>query len=911
MKSFFSSTISFLLAFGGLVLLSSSLHAADRVKANNTNALNQPASWVDGVVPTSLDIAVWDETLTLNRNASIGGNQTWAGIRVTTAGGNSTLHQITATSGQTLTLGASGIDMSLAELNFTIACLFNIGSTQTWDVAANRTLTLSGVVSGASGNTLSKNGTGTAVLSNTANTFTGPVVINGGVLQVALLANGGSNSSLGASSNEASNLTINGGTLRVTSTSTSDRGITIGEAGGTIESNARLQLTNTDALVLSGTNVARTLTLGGTYVGTPTTRSRLNAQITDNGTGATSLVKTGAGFWLLGNNANDYTGKTSVQQGGLVVTGNTGIDALGAPTTIANKTIDLGTVSTAGTLEFNNLTANLTTDRPINLVGNGTIAFTGTSANAPLLFTTGNISSSTTGNKTLTINESSSNSVTRVVTADISDGVLGSVLSLTKNGTRTVRLTGNNNYSGFTYVASGILEIDSVNRLGNGTIVRLGTGSTYGYLHNLNGVSSPLTLNRDLEMYGNGGLRNGWIVNGNVTVIGNETYVLELGIAGTGSGGIGNQLNGILSDGTGGGTLGLLMRQGNQTNPSTTVWTLTGNNTFSGNITVNRGTLVVTSMEALGAASGGAITLAGGPSTSGSVVLRHTGSSNGSTNREINFASTNSTYTATIENNGAGVITFNGNVTSSTSSAKTLILSGNNTGANTMAGVISETSPTFPTSLTKAGSGTWVLAGNNTYTGSTTVNAGTLLIHGDMSAATGNVTVATGATLGGNGTIGGNVFVSGTLSPGNSPGTLTLNSTNLTMNGPSSAISMEIIGTGPGQYDRVVGINQFSQNGALTISLTGIYTVATWNLFDFSSKLGNFSQVNLTGSYSGGLTLAGETWSGTVGGQNWTFDQTNGILTVIPEPGTFTLFGIGATFMLWNLRRRRFIGSQG
>jgi fibronectin-binding autotransporter adhesin len=801
--------------------------------------------------------------------------------------------------------------MSAAQVNFTIASLFNIGSTQTWDVDANRTLTLSGVVSGASGNTLSKNGTGTAVLSNTANTFTGPVVINGGVLQVAVLANGGNNSSLGASSNAASNLTINGGTLRVTSNSTSDRGITIGEAGGTIESNARLQLTNTDALVLLGTNVARTLTLGGTYVGSSTTRSRLDAQITDNGTGATSLLKTGAGFWLLGNNANDYTGKTSVQQGGLVVTGNNGINALGAPTTIPEMTIDLGTVSTAGTLEFNNLTANLTTVRPINLVGNGTIAFTGSSANAPLLFTTGNISSSTTGNKTLTINESSSNSVTRVVTANISDGDQGGVLSLTKNGTRTVRLTGNNTYSGFTYVASGILEIDSVARLGNGTVVRLGTGSTYGYLHNLNGVSSNLTLNRDLEMYGNGGLRNAWIVNGNVTVIGNGTYVLELGIAGTGSGGTGNQLNGILSDGTGGGTLRLLMQQGNQTNPSTTVWTLTGNNTFSGNITVNRGTLVVTSMEALGAASGGEITLAGGPSASGSVVLRHTGSSNGSTNRNINFASTNSIYTATIENTGAGVITFNGNVTSSTNSTKTLILTGNNTGANTIAGVISETSPTFPTSLTKAGSGTWVLAGNNTYTGNTTISAGTLLIHGDMSAATGNVTVASGATLGGNGTIGGNVLVYGTLSPGNSPGTLTLNSTNLTMNGSGSAISMEIIGTGPGQYDRVVGINQFSQNGALTISLTGFYSSASWDLFDFSSKLGNFSQVNLTGSYSGGLTLAGEIWSGTVGGQNWTFDQTNGVLTVIPEPGTFTLFGIGATFMLWNLRRRRLIGSQG
>jgi hypothetical protein len=145
MKPSLSSTISFLLAFAGLELLSSPLHATDRVKANNTNALNLTTSWVGGVVPGSGDIAVWNNTLTANRNAAIGASATWDGIRVTTAGGTSTLHQITATSGQTLTLGASGIDMSAAEMNFTIASLFNIGSTQTWDVAANRTLTLSGV----------------------------------------------------------------------------------------------------------------------------------------------------------------------------------------------------------------------------------------------------------------------------------------------------------------------------------------------------------------------------------------------------------------------------------------------------------------------------------------------------------------------------------------------------------------------------------------------------------------------------------------------------------------------------------------------------------------------------------------------------------------------------------------------
>jgi hypothetical protein len=133
------------------------------------------------------------------------------------------------------------------------------------------------------------------------------------------------------------------------------------------------------------------------------------------------------------------------------------------------------------------------------------------------------------------------------------------------------------------------------------------------------------------------------------------------------------------------------------------------------------------------------------------------------------------------------------------------------------------------------------------------------------------------------------------------------------MNGLGSAIYMEITGTGPGQYDRVVGINQFSMNGVLTISIAGSYHSATWDLFDFTSKVGNFSQVNLTGSYSGGLTRSGEVWSGTIGGQDWSFDQSNGILSVIspiPEPKTFTLLSIVAAFLLWNLRRRRGIGRQ-
>src|SRR3546814_3068174 len=68
--------------------------------------------------------------------------------------------------------------------------------------------------------------------------------------------------------------------------------------------------------------------------------------------------------------------------------------------------------------------------------------------------------------------------------------------------------------------------------------------------------------------------------------------------------------------------------------------------------------------------------------------------------------------------------------------------------------------------LVKTDLGTLILAGNNSYSGGTAVNTGTLLVNGDQSAATG-VTSVGAATLGGTGTIGGDVILlGGTLAPG-------------------------------------------------------------------------------------------------------------------------------------------------
>ena len=90
------------------------------------------------------------------------------------------------------------------------------------------------------------------------------------------------------------------------------------------------------------------------------------------------------------------------------------------------------------------------------------------------------------------------------------------------------------------------------------------------------------------------------------------------------------------------------------------------------------------------------------------------------------------------------------------------------------------------TSLIKEGAGKWTLTASNTYTGTTLVNGGTLLINGNQSGSTSQFTVAAGGTLGGSGIIGGNTTVNGTLSPGNSIGTLTFNN-NLVLSGSSTA----------------------------------------------------------------------------------------------------------------------------
>ncbi|MFA4945897.1 MAG: autotransporter-associated beta strand repeat-containing protein, partial [Lentisphaeria bacterium] len=248
------------------------------------------------------------------------------------------------------------------------------------------TATFSGVIANPNGGAnvlgvVSAGYPGTLVLSG-LNTYTGATIITGiHTLSVSKLDNGGVASNIGASASDAANLVIGqAATLTYTGAGDStDRLMTLGptnawgSVGPTINNNGTgaLNFNNTGAVAFTGAvpgGSTQNFTLGGTNTGDNT----FAPIITDNGTSPLSFIKAGAGKWIL-SGANTFTGKTSINGGILSVAslnsvnGGTASSSLGAPITIANGTIAIGSGATAATLLYTG--AGETTDRVINLAG--------------------------------------------------------------------------------------------------------------------------------------------------------------------------------------------------------------------------------------------------------------------------------------------------------------------------------------------------------------------------------------------------------------------------------------------------------------------------------------------------------------------------------------------------------------
>ena len=204
---------------------------------------------------------------------------------------------------------------------------------------------------------LIKQGTNTTMVSGGFDANTGVTTLLQGILSVSNLANGGLPSDIGAATNSASSLLLNGGTLQYTGTAVSiDRLFTLGTAGGTIDSEGgALKFTNTGLVGLSGSG-ARVLNLMG---GVSTNTNVLASVLSDSGLG-TQLAVSGTSTWALTAN-NTNTGLTTINPGARLQVGMGGATgALG------------GSVKDDGSLVFNN--SGTLTNVAISGAGNVTVA---------------------------------------------------------------------------------------------------------------------------------------------------------------------------------------------------------------------------------------------------------------------------------------------------------------------------------------------------------------------------------------------------------------------------------------------------------------------------------------------------------------------------------------------------------
>ncbi len=646
---------------------------------------------------------------------------------------------------------------------------------------------------------------GTLAFSHTDDvTFAGVITGTGSVLQ-----NGTGTTTLTGANTYSGGTTINVGTLAAGSETAFSR-----NSAFTVNSLLDLNGFNSTIGSLSGTGIVLNNGAGvaALTVGNDNTDSTFSGVLTDggNGVGVLQLIKSGSGSLIL-TGANTYTGGTTIssgtlQLGGGGATGSITGDVIDNGTLAFNRSDDVtfeGVISGTGSILQNG--TGTTTLTGANTYSGGTTINVGTlAAGSETAFSpnsaftvntilnlngfnntigslsgTGTVLNNGAGAAALTVGNDNANT--------IFDGILedgASPLGLIKSGSGTLSLTGNNTYSGATTVSAGRLQADSA------TALSPNSAFTVNAILDLNGFNNIIG-----SLSGTGMVLNNGATTASLTV-GNDNN--------------NSTFNGVLADGV---SSLQLIKSGTGT------LALTGNNIYTGGTTILAGTLQIGIGGTTGSIAGNvadngtlafnrsdSVTFGGDISGTGGVVNLGPGS--------LILTGTN-TYTGLTTINAGTLQVGDGGATGSIvgNVVDNGTLAFNRSDTVTYAGAISGTG-----NVVKMGTGTLILPGISTYTGSTTVDSGSLIVDGSLAST--ETVINPGGSLGGHGTIGGNLVNNGTMGQSNSPGTLTV-ANNYTQTN-SGILRIGVAGVAANQHDLVAVNGHAALAGTLQLfPLTG------------------------------------------------------------------------------------------
>ena len=837
--------------------ISSGFTINDNLSISNASSSNTLT--LTGVIAGSKAITVNAGSVQFNNaSSSYSGGTILTNTGIIRLGGNNVLGT------GTLTLGGGTLAGSGTSARSLTNAINLSGTVQVSDSVGTGNITLSGAIGGSG--TINKFTTNTLVMTN-ANSFGGSIYVNEGVLS----GTSGSGTAFGTAAIYLGNTSGTGNSTIQFAGQTYGNAITV-QAGSS----------NNALTMIAGAGGTTTLT-GGMTLNQAVTLDSTSGTLTFSTTGITGsstiYVTNSAGTPIPTSHRVNLNVANAGFTGSAVVLSNGTLRITTGAGLSSNNTVQL---NSGGLLEVNT----------------GTATIGGLNDNAGA----GGTVSVVTSSRTLALAGSGNYSFSGVLQ---DNGA--SKLSLTKSGTGIQRLSGSNTYTGTTTVSGGVLRLDSANALPGG-IGATGGLSALVLDGGVIGLASG-DFSRNIVGLTPGATDVGWLANGSggFAAFGADRNV-NFGGAGasvswSASGGVfGTNL--VLSDASADAMVTIV----NPINLSTSSRNVTVNNGSAAVDATMGGSLTNGSLAKLGA---GVLALTTSNSigtlniSAGTVRASHAnalGTSSGTTIVQLTSGATlelDANVTA-----GGGITGSGGTVTAVNASRAltTRVTSGN---SQTFSGVLQDGGANV-LSLEKIGGGTQVLAGNSTYTGTTTVTAGSLIINGNNSGATGSVSVASGAILGGSGTIGGATTISGSLRPGNSIGTLTV-SNSVTWNSNdawvfelgTAAATMSLAGSGSSTQDLLnITAGDFTKG-------TGV----SWG-FDFAGtgELGWYKLVDWSGSttFASNNFTASNLGSGFTG--NFEIDATTSALylNVVPEPSTYALLVLaGAGFGAHVLRRRR------